>query len=83
MPVKKSPIPTPREREVFTLFAEGKRCKEVARVLGLSPVTVRTHLKVGMERLGAESVAHAVGLFKRMESRPCGVSECSWRREDE
>ncbi len=53
-------ILTPREREILQLVAEGKSAKEVARTLGVAVLTVQTHRKNLMEKLGAHSVAALV-----------------------
>ena len=44
-----------REREVATAFAEGASYKENARDLGLSPTTVRSHLRTIYSKLGVTS----------------------------
>jgi DNA-binding NarL/FixJ family response regulator len=36
--------PTPREREILTLIAEGRTQKQAARTLGLAHVSSRTYL---------------------------------------
>jgi LuxR family quorum-sensing system transcriptional regulator CciR len=43
---------TQREREIVILLGQGKREKEIARVLGLAPVTVNDHLKRARRRFG-------------------------------
>lgn len=43
---------SPRERTVADTFANGESYKEVARHLGISPATVRHHLRVIYEKLG-------------------------------
>lgn len=43
---------SPRERAVADEFANGKSYKEVARHLGLSPATIRHHLRVIYQKLG-------------------------------
>lgn len=55
-----SPRLTEREREIFALLALGLTGPEVARRLGISANTVRTHVANGMESLGARTRAHAV-----------------------
>lgn len=47
---------TQREREVFRLLGEGRRVKEIAARLGLSPKTVETHCLKLRKRLGADSL---------------------------
>ena len=43
---------TPREREVLTLVAQGKANKLIARELGISEKTVKTHLTRVFEAIG-------------------------------
>ncbi len=45
-----------REMEVFQLLAEGKRIKEIANQLFISPKTVESHKYNIMEKLQAASV---------------------------
>jgi DNA-binding NarL/FixJ family response regulator len=45
-----------REIEVFQLLAEGKRIKEIAKQLFISPKTVESHKYNIMEKLQAASV---------------------------
>jgi DNA-binding NarL/FixJ family response regulator len=56
----KVPTPTPREREVIQLVAEGKSSKEVAAVLNLSTKTAETHRSNIMRKLGLHSVQDLV-----------------------
>ena len=51
---------TGREREVLFLVAQGKRNREIARLLWLSPATVRTHLEHVFEKLEVTTRAAAV-----------------------
>jgi DNA-binding NarL/FixJ family response regulator len=51
---------TTREREVVQLLAEGKRCKEVAMVLGISVKTAETHRANIMRKLEMHSVSALV-----------------------
>ncbi|MBY8976588.1 GAF domain-containing protein [Rhodobacteraceae bacterium NNCM2] len=46
---------TPREQQVATAYADGQSYKEIARVLGLSPTTVRSHLRAVYSKLGVTS----------------------------
>ncbi len=48
---------TPREREVLRLLAEGRRAKEAAHILGVSPRTVEFHKYRISDKLGANSTA--------------------------
>ena len=47
--------PTPRQREVLQLVAEGKTNDEIATRLNLSPRTVENHRAIVMHRLGLEN----------------------------
>jgi DNA-binding NarL/FixJ family response regulator len=51
-----------REREVLTLLAHGSSGESIAEQLGLSPETVRTHVRNAMDKLGARTRAHAIML---------------------
>jgi DNA-binding CsgD family transcriptional regulator len=51
---------TPREVEVLALLAAGQANKEIARALGVSPNTVKTHLARLYEKLGATSRTAAI-----------------------
>ena len=51
---------TDRQREVLRLIVEGRRMKEVAAILGLSPRTVETHKYELTRALGVRSTAELV-----------------------
>jgi DNA-binding CsgD family transcriptional regulator len=51
---------SPREREVLAAAADGLSTKEIARLLELSPNTVKFHLQAAFEKLGAASRTEAV-----------------------
>ncbi|MCK9932607.1 response regulator transcription factor [Frankia sp. Mgl5] len=51
---------TPREREIMTLAAEGRSNEEIAQVLAIRPLTVRTHVHHAMAKLGARDRAQLV-----------------------
>jgi DNA-binding CsgD family transcriptional regulator len=53
---------TPREREVFGLLAQGLTATEIAEELVLSPLTVRTHIQNGKDRLGAKTRMEALSI---------------------
>lgn len=55
-------ILTAREREVLGRLALGLTGSEVARELGISPETVRVHVRNAMRRLGARTRVQAIGL---------------------
>jgi DNA-binding NarL/FixJ family response regulator len=60
-----SPALTRRQREILQLFADGLSTDRAAAALGLSPETVRTHIKAVLARLGARDRAHAVAIAFR------------------
>ena len=53
---------TPRERRVLFELACGRTTDAAAAVIGLSPHTVRSHLKSAARKLGAETRTQAVAL---------------------
>ena len=56
----KTEILTMREREVLKLIAEGKKTKEIAEALFISPYTVRRHRSNIMEKLNLNNLADLV-----------------------
>lgn len=56
---------TKRQREILQLFADGNSTAQVARRLGLSTETVKTHTKQVLARLEAHDRAHAVAIGLR------------------
>ena len=54
-----------RESEILQKVAYGSTTKEVARKLGISPHTVKTHLERIFEKLGASDRAQAVAIAIR------------------
>ena len=54
-----------RERNVINLIARGESNKEVARNLGISPETVKSHMKRIFTKLDVDKWAHA---FARAQS---------------
>ncbi|MFF8968956.1 response regulator [Streptomyces sp. NPDC014995] len=67
---------TGREREVMALAAEGRSNTEIAEVLVLSPLTVRTHIHRAMTKLGVRDraqlvvVAYQTGLVQAAPPAP-------------
>lgn len=51
---------TPREREVLRHLADGLRNEEIGKLLGISPDTVRAHVRKAMKRLDADTRTAAV-----------------------
>jgi len=51
---------TPREYEVIHWVSEGKRDREIAVILGVSPRTVEKHVGHILEKLGVETRTGAV-----------------------
>jgi two-component system, NarL family, nitrate/nitrite response regulator NarL len=60
-----APVLSPREREILELIAAGELAPEIAKRLGLSPATVRTHLQHLYEKLGVSDRAAAVAAAMR------------------
>lgn len=48
---------TPRERDVAQAYAAGRSYREVAEELGMSPVTVRHHLRSAYTKLDVQDKA--------------------------
>jgi DNA-binding NarL/FixJ family response regulator len=59
------PVLTARQREILRMLADGMRNEQVASVLSISPVTVKTHVKNAMERLDADTRTQAVATALR------------------
>jgi DNA-binding NarL/FixJ family response regulator len=57
---EKAEVLTMREREVLKLLAEGKRTKEIAAALYISPHTVRRHRSNIIEKLNIQNLADLV-----------------------
>jgi DNA-binding NarL/FixJ family response regulator len=55
---------TPRECEVLTLVAEGRRNADIARVLAISPKTVGKHVDNLLFKLNVDSRAAAVSMAR-------------------
>ena len=55
---------TPREWEVGQLLREGRSTTEIAETLGVSPVTVRRHVGLLLNKLGAKNREAAVELLR-------------------
>ena len=59
-----SPL-SPRETEILELVAHGRDVPHIARVLAISPHTVRNHTRVTHAKLGVHTKAHAVAVALR------------------
>ena len=59
------PSLTRRQRQILQLYADGHSTTRVAKRLGVSTETVRTHTKASLSRLGATDRAHAVAIAFR------------------
>ena len=58
--VERPARPTLRQRQVLRLIAEGKRMKEIAAILHVSPRTVESHKYEMMQALGVRSTAELI-----------------------
>lgn len=56
---------SPRELEIIALIADGLENKQIARRLGISEATVKTHLRNAFERLDVTSRSEAVAASLR------------------
>jgi LuxR family maltose regulon positive regulatory protein len=57
---KPKPVLTERERSIVAFIAGGQSNKQIARTLGVTPETVKTHVKRVFIKLSAETRAQAV-----------------------
>jgi DNA-binding CsgD family transcriptional regulator len=57
--------PTPREREILALLANGATDVQIAELLNLSPATVQTHVRNAKAKMGARTRTQAVALALR------------------
>lgn len=53
---------SPRERHILRLLAVGQSNKEIARALGITPETVKTHVSRILTKLGAQNRAQAAAM---------------------
>lgn len=82
LPAPDAPIPAPvlpppltlgiseREREVLQLLADGRSNKEIARCLGVSPNTVKTHIARLFEKLQARRRTEAIARARTLGVLP-------------
>ena len=54
---------TPRERQIMALVTVGKYNKEIAKALGISVETVKSHRKRAFKKLGAHNAVEAAMAF--------------------
>ena len=59
---------SPKERAVLELLALGRRAPEIARFLGVSESTIRTHVKALRKKLGAETQLAAVAMLRNVQN---------------
>ncbi len=62
---KNNEMLTPREREILTHLAHGLSGPQIAAELNIAPLTVRTHIRNLLEKLGAHSRLEAVSYALR------------------
>jgi len=58
-----------RETDVARLFGDGRTYKEIAQVLGMSPNTVRHHIRSIYTKLGVNSKAEIAHLLHQLPGR--------------
>lgn len=57
---------SPQQLRVLKLLATGRRVSEVAELLGVADVTVRSHVKGLRAKLGAKTQLEAVAMFRQV-----------------
>ncbi len=58
---------TPREKEIMGYVTKGCGNKEIGRVLGISPYTVRETVKRALNVLGARNRTHGAATMRKIE----------------
>jgi two-component system, NarL family, nitrate/nitrite response regulator NarL len=71
---------TPRERECLVLLVAGLDTAAIARKLGVSPATVRTHIQSLLTKLGVHSRLEAASFAVRYRLLDEGFKQSSLRR---
>lgn len=56
---------SPREKDVFVCLSGGASVKKIAEALGISPQTVRNHLKAIFQKLHVHSQVELISKFQR------------------
>lgn len=56
-----------REHRVMQMVCEGKQDKEIARVLGVQPTTVRTYVRLVKAKLDVDTRTQAALKYDRMK----------------
>lgn len=51
------------ETQVMVRLIDGKSCRQIAKELGNSPCTIRTHVQRAIKKIGAKSMLHAAVIF--------------------
>jgi len=65
---------TPRQLDVLGLAAEGMTYGQMARKLGIGRQTIKMHLTMSMQTLGAANTTNAVARWLCMEDAPVAVA---------
>ena len=58
-------LPTPRQRQILQLMANGKTQREIAIEFGIAYNSVKNTMRYFRERIGAKSSFHAVAIAMR------------------
>ena len=58
---------TPKEMTVSVMFGKGQTYKEIAKRIGISPTTVRHHLRGAYAKLGVRNKGELAWLFSRLD----------------
>lgn len=66
---------TDRETQVLHLLAHGHTNETIGGILSLSPLTVRTHIRKAMNRMGVTSRVQAVAVATRLDLFPMTLPE--------
>lgn len=74
---------TPREKECLRLLLYPMSAKEIARAIGTSQHTVRSHLKEARRKLNTSSSVDAARIFRDQDSSPQigEVTSGGWREQ--